>query len=337
MKRSPDWISLCTDAVDLAAQDAADLETRLLKHPDDIEARVKLMGFYFTNLNDDAQNRRADHIHWLIAHHPEIHLGAFARMHPEQHLDAYNEGKKIWLSTVSDRPNDPTILRNAGGFLSAGDPDIAEELYGRGATIEPDNPSWRELLGGLHFRSSIGSTSREERIRLARQALAEYEAALSLERCTLGAFGILMDIAQAAVVSEDYQRATEAAERLLSDAEDHVDTFQYGNAIHCAHIVLGKVALARNERASAAEHLRAASDVRGSPQLDSFGPDFELASQLLSIGQRDAVIDYIDGCKRFWKRSASLLETWALAIGRGETPDFSKRWTSESNSPSQSS
>ncbi|WP_437598961.1 hypothetical protein WMF28_39800 [Sorangium sp. So ce590] len=325
MAHSPEWLSICTEGLDLAAQDAANLEIHLLKSSDDIEARVKLLGFYFTSPNDDAQKRRADHIHWLIAYRPEIHLAAFARIHPEQHPDAYNEGKRLWLSTVSNSPNDLAVLRNAGSFLASGDPDITEDLYKRGATIEPDESAWRQRLGGLHFSSSIGSTSSEERTRIAREALAEYEAALTLERCSLEALGILMDIVAAAIMSESYQRATEAAARLLADAEDHADTFQHGNAVHLAHIALGKVALARGEPASAAAHLRAASEVRGSPQLKSFGPDLELASQLLAIGQRDAVTHYIDGCKRFWESGASLLEKWTLAIGRGETPDFSKR------------
>ncbi|WP_437993706.1 tetratricopeptide repeat protein [Sorangium sp. So ce145] len=329
MERAPDWLSLCTDGIDLAAQDAAALETHLLKSSNDIEARAKLLGFYFTDPNDDAQQRRADHIHWLIAHRPEIDLAAFARIHPEFYPDAYKEGKRLWLSTVSNSPNVLAILRNAGGFLESGDPDIAEELYKRGATIEPDESAWRQRLGHLHFRSSIGATSSEERKRIAREALAEYEAALTLERCTLGALGILMDIAKAAVMCENYERATEAAERLLADAADHADSWEYGNAVHYAHIALGKVAMARNDSASAAEHLRAASEVRGSPQLNSFGPDFGLASQLLAVGQRDAVIDYIDGCKSFWDGHASLLETWTLAIEGGEMPDFRKRWSTE--------
>ncbi|WP_437801734.1 tetratricopeptide repeat protein [Sorangium sp. So ce693] len=325
MERAPDWLSLCTDGIDLAAQDAAALETHLLKSSNDIEARAKLLGFYFTNQDDDAQRRRADHVHWLIAHRPEIHLAAFARIHPELYPDAYNEGKRLWLSTVSNSANDLAVLRNAASFLESGDPDIAEDLYKRGATIEPDESVWRQRLGGLHFRSCIGSTSSEERKRIAREALAEYEVALTLERCSLEALGILMDIAEAAVVCENYERATEAAERLLADAEGHVNTFQYGNAVHLAHIVLGKIALACGEPARAAAHLRAASEVRGSPQLKTFGPDLELASRLLAIGRRDAVTFYIDGCKKFWESGASLLEKWTLAIGRGETPDFSKR------------
>ncbi|WP_437535818.1 hypothetical protein WME79_15215 [Sorangium sp. So ce726] len=326
MERSPDWLSICTDAIDLAAQDAAALETHLLKSPNDVEARVKLLGFYFTNQDGDAQRRREEHVHWLISHRPEIYLMGFARIDSQEYPDAYNEGKRLWLSAVSSRPNDVAIFRNAGEFLSAGDPNLAEELYKRGATIEPDTSDWRQLLGRLRLRSSIGSTSSEERTRLAREALAEYEAALTLERSTLGALGILMDIARSAVMSENYERAIEAAERLLADATDHVDTFQYGNAVHCAHIALGKVAMARNDSASAAEHLRAAGEVRGSPQLNSFGPDFELASQLFAIGQRDAVVCYIDSCKKFWESGASLLEKWALVIERGEAPDFSKRW-----------
>lgn len=325
MERAPDWLSLCTDGIDLAPQDAAALETHLLKSSNDIEARAKLLGFYFTNPNDDAQQQRADHIHWLIAHRPEIDLAAFARIHPEFYPDAYNEGKRLWLSAVSNNPNVLAILRNAGSFLESGDPDIAEELYKRGAAIEPDTSDWRQLVGGLHLRSSIRSTSSEERTRLAREALAEYEAALTLERCSLEALGILIDIAKSAIMSENYPRATEAAERLLADAEGHADTFQHGNAVHLAHITLGKVALARGESASAAAHLRAASEVRGSPQLNTFGPDLELASQLLAIGQRDAVTHYIDGCKRFWESGASSLEKWTLAIDRGETPDLSKR------------
>ncbi|WP_437767245.1 hypothetical protein WMF27_20215 [Sorangium sp. So ce281] len=322
MERAPDWLSLCTDGIDLAAQDAAALESHLLKSSNDIEARTKLLGFYFTSPNDDAQQRRADHIHWLIAHRPEIHLAAFARIHPEHYPDAYNEGKRLWLSTVSNSPNDLAVLRNAGSFLESGDPYIAEDLYKRGATIEPDESAWRQRLGGLHFRSSIGSTSSEERTRLAQGALAEYEAARTIERSTLETLGILMDIAAAAVMCENYERATEAAERLLAEAADLADSSQYGNAVHYAHIALGKVAMARNDSAGAAEHLRAASEVRGSPQLNSFGPDFELASQLLAVGQRDAVIDYIDGCKSFWDRHASLLNTWALAIESGEYRTF---------------
>lgn len=325
MERSPDWLSLCTDAIDLAAQDAAVLESHLLKSPNDVEARVKLLGFYLTNQDDDAQRRRVGHVHWLISHRPEIYLMAFARIDAREYPDAYNEGKRLWLSAVSSRPGDLAILRNAGRYLSSGDPSLAAELYKRGATIEPDTSDWRELLGGLYFSFSIGASS-EERARLAREALTEYEAALTLERSTLGALGILIEIATVAVLSENYERATEAAERLLADATDHVDTFEYGNAVHYAHIALGKVAMARNDSASAAEHLRAAGETPGSPQLNSFGPDFELASQLLAIGQRDAVVCYIDGCKKFWKSDASLLEKWALVIERGEVPDFSKRW-----------
>lgn len=326
MERSPDWLSICTGAIDLAAGDAAILETHLATSPNDVETRVKLLGFYFTNQDGGAQRRRAGHVHWLIAHRPEIHLMAFARIDAREYPDAYDEGKRLWLSAVSKGPGDLAILRNAGKYLSSGDPGLAAALYERGATMEPDTSDWRQLLGDLYFSSGRQSASSEERTRLARDALAEYEAALTIERCTLEALGILMDIAAAALMCENYERATEAAERLLADATDHADTFQYGNAVHHAHIVLGKVAMARNDSASAAEHLRAAGETRGSPQLNSFGPDFELASQLLAIGQRDAVVCYIDGCKKFWESGASLLEKWALVIERGEAPDFSKRW-----------
>lgn len=51
-----------------------------------------------------------------------------------------------------------------------------------------------------------------------------------------------------------------------------------------------------NEVELASQYLIEASHTRGSPQLDSFGPRFELAEQLLQLGQRDIVIAYVQNC-----------------------------------------
>ena len=56
----------------------------------------------------------------------------------------------------------------------------------------------------------------------------------------------------------------------------------------------------------------------GSPQLDSFGPDRDLARALLERGERTAVLAYLAECARFWKGREALLEGWRAAIERGE-------------------
>jgi hypothetical protein len=54
--------------------------------------------------------------------------------------------------------------------------------------------------------------------------------------------------------------------------------------------------------------------VKGSPQLNSFGPDWKLAAELLA---------YIDLCHKFWTSGASRLDSWASAIRAGGVPNFS--------------
>jgi tetratricopeptide (TPR) repeat protein len=320
-----DWISACSAGVDISPDEAAILEARARESLDDLEARVRLVGFYFLSPERNAQARRAEHLHWLITHHPEVALSAYAFIDSQRFPEAYAEGKRRWLDVVAERGNDVAVLRHAADFLSRGDPAIAEELYRRGSAVEPQESRWRTSLGLLRVRAYRRSTLPKERVQLAREALAEYEAALAIERWPFAAFGILMNVAKTAVAAECYERASEAAERILTDATKHERTFQYGNAIHDGHSVLGQIALARGDLAGAAEHLRAAGETRGSPQLNSFGPDFDLASALLAVGQRDAVVDYLRACSRFWEEHATLLDGWQDAIRRGETPDFDAR------------
>jgi thiol-disulfide isomerase/thioredoxin len=66
--------------------------------------------------------------------------------------------------------------------------------------------------------------------------------------------------------------------------------------------------------------------VKGSPQLNSFGPDWKLAAELLAHGEKDAVLTYIDLCRKFWKTGASRLDSWVSSIRAGGLPNFSARF-----------
>jgi hypothetical protein len=87
---------------------------------------------------------------------------------------------------------------------------------------------------------------------------------------------------------------------VLREASLFERTWQYGNAVHWGHIVLGHVARLRDDLESASGELALAGRTRGSPQLNSFGPDLELAQILLDAGRTGAVLDYLTECKRFW-------------------------------------
>ena len=65
-----------------------------------------------------------------------------------------------------------------------------------------------------------------------------------------------------------------SAQKIKSD-------WNYGNALHKGNIVLGRIALERGDIAGAKEHLLAAGQTPGSPQVGSFGPNTTLAKELL--------------------------------------------------------
>ena len=64
----------------------------------------------------------------------------------------------------------------------------------------------------------------------------------------------------------------------------------------------------------------------GSPQLNSFGPTMVLAKELLEQGERDAVLEYLHLCPKFWKSETaeSRLDQWSQAIKEGMVPDFGR-------------
>jgi hypothetical protein len=86
----------------------------------------------------------------------------------------------------------------------------------------------------------------------------------------------------------------------------------------------------------ATEFLRKAGATPGSPQLNSFGPDWTLAREMIEAGETQAVLDYFDLVEKFWvnrKTSSSSaakladrhqqkLDQWRAEVRAGKVPDF---------------
>lgn len=117
--------------------------------------------------------------------------------------------------------------------------------------------------------------------------------------------------------------AEKSAEELLETSLRYRDSWNYGNAVHKAHIALGRLALRRGDIPNAIEELLLAGQTPGSPQLDSFGPEMILAFELLKVGEIDAVLDYFTLCERFWEMGDERLSAWRKVVESGEIPRFS--------------
>lgn len=96
-----------------------------------------------------------------------------------------------------------------------------------------------------------------------------------------------------------------------------------GGPFHDAHMVLGRIAVREGRVDEAvASLLAAARGNRGDPGMDSFGPNMSLAKDLLEQGRQEAVLQYFELCRGFWKHGPKRLDQWTAAIKAGTPPDF---------------
>lgn len=135
------------------------------------------------------------------------------------------------------------------------------------------------------------------------------------------------------------KEAEALATELARLAPKYKQDWNYGNAIEDANQVLGQIALSKGDVREAKKRLLASADSKGSPQLNSFGPDFSLARELAEKGESETVIAFLDSVARFWanpdertepnsKRIASQhlkqLKSWKEQLRAGKVPDDPK-------------
>ena len=128
------------------------------------------------------------------------------------------------------------------------------------------------------------------------------------------------------------------AEAALAKNTDKA-SWNYGNVIYNQHTLLGRVALREGKPDEAKKHLLAAGRTPGSPQLNSFGPDFTLARELAEKGEYTAVLEFLELVELFWanpdgstgansKRVAADhlkdLDSWRKQLKDGTVPDHRK-------------
>lgn len=120
---------------------------------------------------------------------------------------------------------------------------------------------------------------------------------------------------QANRIEEARQHAEELVS-LLPSFRQHPD---YGQALHDAHTVLGRIAVREGRLDDAKRHLIESIRAPGAAMMD-YGPSMALAKGLLEKGERQVVLDYLARCRRFWNYAR--LDEWAKQIQQGEIPDF---------------
>jgi hypothetical protein len=104
-----------------------------------------------------AEAAQVRHVLWLIERNPRSStLGMFGRIPSFRAQSDFESAKKLWQQHLAAFPDDVRILKNAGLFYFAEDPETSLQLQQRVVEIQPD-PAIKSLIQLLGKINSIRS------------------------------------------------------------------------------------------------------------------------------------------------------------------------------------
>src|SRR5688572_8147759 len=116
-------MEVCLAGGDLDERGHVELEHQLAHSPDDLELRIKRLGFLCAR-----QLPFGAEVLWLVTHHPDVDLGAFALFSREKDPEHYDPIRLAWKGLVERSPENSVYREQAARFASLDDPDYAEAL-----------------------------------------------------------------------------------------------------------------------------------------------------------------------------------------------------------------
>lgn len=299
----------------ISKEQAAQFEDRLVHDPSDKEARAALIGYYSSGRlkSKSAAQKRIPHILWVLENAPDCGLGTTPYLHivKRDYPAEYKKSKEIILRQCEKYRNDPEVLMDLGSVLRYEEPEITIQILRQAHAATNDKAHVAFWLSQTLHR--LGQQNNDfDHLREAVLFMQEVVAAKKPDR----KFDNRFWLAKLAFDSQQFDLAREVSTEMLKDNPEN------NQAVHVAHIVLGSMAFREGDIASASEHLLLAGKVGQSPRLGSYGPMMKLAQNLLVSGQKDAVIQYLTDCRKFWSMGKRKLPQWIRQIEAGENPEL---------------
>ena len=299
------------------------LEQGLAQKSDDESARLQLYGYYGRQLEiADAFERRMEHAIWLIEHSPRcgLHRTSYAFFEREKHPEFFKRGNELWLAHLDRNPSDLAVMEYAGLFLRGSDIEMAEALFQRGYSAQPDEPRWPNNLGRLRLRAmKKADPSSEQRAKSAAEALDFFQQAyrLSVEH---GKGMLLSSLCQVAIASGQFSAAERYARSML--LQEGAGPFGYQRNHYHGHTVMGVLKFDKGEYDEAKHLLMKSIDLPPSVREMSSEPDLSLVRRFIDKGDKAVAMAFFSACESIWKPGQDQLEEWQAKLERDETIDF---------------
>jgi len=154
--------NLMREAPGLTPETAAQLEQALVSEPANIDARMRLVRYYFLQA---MARQRAEHIFWMIAQRPESSLHGPVYMTMRPRTDAintpaqYEQGRVLWTKAVERDPENGPILLNAARYFYFGDPFEADKLLLRARRIPAAQEEATNILVSHYSHATFAELS----------------------------------------------------------------------------------------------------------------------------------------------------------------------------------
>jgi tetratricopeptide (TPR) repeat protein len=323
-----DTTSLVLQGSELSEEEARQLEEKLKADPENLPARIQLLGYYWSMTfdSDEAREAREKHVLWIIEHRPDSDVAGnpWVNLDPTLDGEVYYEAKKLWLQQVKEHNENTKVLGNAANFFLHNDEELSEIYLKEAQTLEPNNPYWPERLGFLYMLEGRYGKPPGAAKEMMQKALVQYEKAASLTYVARDRASLLSDLAETAFGAGDMEKAEAYALELLEKAGTKKGPWDYGSAVHTGNIILGQVSLREGDIDEAKACLLRAVSMPESNGFDHYYLDFTLAKELWREGEKDTVTEYLEQCRKF--SEDPILERWIKMVKADIEPDFSHHW-----------
>jgi thiol-disulfide isomerase/thioredoxin len=183
--------------------------------------------------------------------------------------------------------------------------DLAEKWLLRARELDPENTGWKTYLSRVYEREAGQTADPKWKVQLFRKADA-------MDRTWNG----LPQLALAEFEAGDDDAAARDAHRLLDR-----DNNPPPNFAQVGHTVLGRVALAKGNVAEAKAELLASVPAVIPPGMN-MEPNRTLAQDLIDHGERDAVVQFLEQSREFWKNDQGAIDHYIKVAKAPGTHDL---------------
>jgi len=227
------------------------LRQRVKEKPEDLDARLALVGRLFENRSTSIRK----HLIWLIDNHPRHSAHSFITLYKETPM--YSEARDHWLRQLEENPNDIAVIFHAGVFFKILHSDDSARLFQSAADLDPTNEEFPLRLSKLfqgkarYDFSENGRSYARKAVQQMLIAIDRYTVPSTLDSYLLQYFRMeLSEVAELAINHNLLEEARQLADLLINHQAINevrfdrgpLDAKRYSHSVSIGRAILERIA-----------------------------------------------------------------------------------------------